>query len=195
MTLNNFIIKLKYKFIFLLFQAPRIRFYSFLSTIKVNCIKIQPVLIEGNGKINISQNVTFGVKESPFFYSGYSFLNVRGVNSCINISSNCFINNNFTAIADIKSITIESNCLIGTNVEIINSDFHDLNPENRFGGKNIKRESILIKSNVFIGNNVKILKGVTIGKNSVIANGSVVVKSIPENAIAGGNPAKVIKQL
>ncbi len=117
------------------------------------------------------------------------------MNSCINISSNCFINNNFTAIADIKSITIESNCLIGTNVEIINSDFHDLNLENRFGGKNIKRESILIKSNVFIGNNVKILKGVTIGKNSVIANGSVVVKSIPENAIAGGNPAKVIKQL
>lgn len=43
--------------------------------------------------------------------------------------------------------------------------------------------------------NLSILKGVTIGKNSIIANGSVVTKSITENVIAGGNPAKVIRGL
>ncbi|MCD5385366.1 hypothetical protein LRZ95_01725 [Candidatus Gracilibacteria bacterium] len=42
---------------------------------------------------------------------------------------------------------------------------------------------------------MKILKGVTIGDNSVIANGSVVTKSIQSNVIAGGVPAKVIKNL
>ena len=42
---------------------------------------------------------------------------------------------------------------------------------------------------------VTILKGVTIGKNSVIGNGSIVTKSIPENVIAAGNPARVIRNL
>lgn len=40
-----------------------------------------------------------------------------------------------------------------------------------------------------------ILKGVIIGKNSVIGSNSVVCKSIPNNVIASGNPAKVIKEL
>ena len=48
---------------------------------------------------------------------------------------------------------------------------------------------------MFVGNNVSILKGVTIGENSVIANGSVVTKSFPANVIIGGNPAKIIRDL
>jgi acetyltransferase-like isoleucine patch superfamily enzyme len=43
---------------------------------------------------------------------------------------------------------------------------------------------------VLIGSNVKILKGVQIGKNAIIANGTVVSRSIPENAVAFGNPMK-----
>ena len=50
-----------------------------------------------------------------------------------------------------------------------------------------------IKSNVWIGSNVKILKGVTIGKNSIISNSSVVTKDVPENVIVGGIPASIIK--
>jgi maltose O-acetyltransferase len=48
---------------------------------------------------------------------------------------------------------------------------------------------------VFIGSNVTVLKGVVIGENSVIANGSVVTKSIPANVIAGGNPCKFLKNI
>ena len=48
---------------------------------------------------------------------------------------------------------------------------------------------------MFIGDNVTILKGVTIGANSVIGSGSVVTKNIPENTIAAGVPAKVIRNL
>ena len=50
-----------------------------------------------------------------------------------------------------------------------------------------------IEDKVWIGANVTVLKGVTIGKNAVIGAGSVVTKSIPENAIAIGAPAKVIR--
>jgi serine acetyltransferase len=47
-----------------------------------------------------------------------------------------------------------------------------------------------IGENVMIGSNVRILKGVQIGNNSVIANGTVVTRSIPDNMLAFGNPAK-----
>jgi acetyltransferase-like isoleucine patch superfamily enzyme len=51
-----------------------------------------------------------------------------------------------------------------------------------------------IGKNVFVGLNVIILKGVSIGDNSMIAAGSVVNKSIPDNCLAAGIPAIVVKQ-
>ena len=54
---------------------------------------------------------------------------------------------------------------------------------------------VIIGNNVWLGSNVKVLKGVSIGDNSIISAGSVVTKSVPENVIAGGIPAKVIKDI
>jgi len=51
---------------------------------------------------------------------------------------------------------------------------------------------ITIEDNVFIGMRTIILKGVRIGKNTIIGAGSVVTKDIPENSVAAGNPARVI---
>jgi len=193
MTLDKIFFKIKQKLIILFFQKPRICIYSFFSKIKINCVKLQPVLVNGNGKINIDKTVTFGVKESPYFYSGYSYIDARRESSYIEIGENCFINNSATIISDGKKIIIGKNCLIGTNFEITDSNFHDLSPQYRFGGRNIIKKDVLIEDNVFIGNNVIVLKGITIGKNSVIGNGSVVTKNIPANVIVAGNPARVIK--
>ena len=54
--------------------------------------------------------------------------------------------------------------------------------------------NIIIEDNVFIGMNTLIVNSVRIGKNSVLAAGSVVVKDVPEGEIWGGNPAKFIKK-
>ena len=54
---------------------------------------------------------------------------------------------------------------------------------------------VIIGKNVWIGSNATILPGVTIGDNAVIGAGAVVAKDIPENAIAVGVPAKVIKYI
>lgn len=54
---------------------------------------------------------------------------------------------------------------------------------------------ITIGHNVWIGGNVCVLPGVTIGDNSVIGAGSVVVGDIPARSVAVGNPCRVVKQI
>jgi len=103
-----------------------------------------------------------------------------------------------TSICAAKSVKIGNNCLIGANVTIADTDFHAVSPDNRRYNTNpvdIQCKPVVIEDNVWLGMNVLVLKGVTIGRNSVIAAGSVVAKSIPENAVAGGNPAVVIRYI
>ena len=56
-------------------------------------------------------------------------------------------------------------------------------------------KDVRIMDNVFIGNNVTILKGVTIGANAVVANGSVVFDDVAANTVVRGNPAVFYKKL
>lgn len=51
---------------------------------------------------------------------------------------------------------------------------------------------IVIKNNAFIGARALIMPGVTIGENAIVAAGSIVNKSVPDGAIVGGNPSKII---
>lgn len=57
----------------------------------------------------------------------------------------------------------------------------------------INSAPIVIKDKAWIGFNCIIMKGVTIGEGAVIAAGSVVTKDVPDYAVVGGNPAKIIK--
>jgi acetyltransferase-like isoleucine patch superfamily enzyme len=59
----------------------------------------------------------------------------------------------------------------------------------------IIREKIHIKKNAWIGARVNILPGVTIGENAIVGTGSIVTKDIPDNAVAVGNPARVVKMI
>ena len=95
------------------------------------------------------------------------------------------------------SIEIDDGTIIAPNVIIVDSDFHSTwPPENRTYDMGYDRDKrVKICANVWIGMNSIILKGVTIGKNSIIAAGSVVVTDIPANVVAAGSPAKVIKNL
>ena len=138
--------------------------------------------------------MNLGVRTSPNFYCGYGYIEARSKISNIFIGDDVWINNNFIIVSEGEGIEIGDRTLIGINVEIIDTNSHDLHPSRRTSGTP-ETKSVTIGKNVFIGANVKILKGVTIGDNSVIANGSLVTKSIPANVIAGGFPAKVIRSL
>lgn len=181
---------------FLLFVTLRIWKYKLLSDCNFVSGKpnlFHPLLLKGKGKISFGKNVQFGVTSSPNFYSHYTYLEARNSESEINIGDNVSINNAFSAVAFSK-ITIQNNVLIGVNCSIIDNDGHNLDVDKR-NEDNLKSEAVFIAENVFLGDDVTILKGVTIGKNAVIGNGSIVTKNIPENVIAAGNPAQVIRNL
>lgn len=96
-------------------------------------------------------------------------------------------------ISAYSKVEIDDNVLIGACCKIWDSDFHSIQYEDRMNGDNkVKVASVHICEGVFIGACSIILKGVTIGKHSVVGAGSVVSKSIPENEIWGGNPAKKV---
>lgn len=65
----------------------------------------------------------------------------------------------------------------------------------RPGARSSYRNPIVIGDNVFVGYGSIILPGVKIGNNVIVAAGSVVTKSIDDNVIVAGNPAKVINSI
>lgn len=118
-------------------------------------------------------------------------------NAILNIGNNVGI----TAVTIMchNHIIIGDNVMIGVGTHIYDTNFHNINPYFRIDKNDpieqVKTAPIVIKDNVFIGAFSIILKGVTIGENSVVAAGSVVVNSIPNNEIWGGNPARFIKKI
>lgn len=67
---------------------------------------------------------------------------------------------------------------------------HDASTKKILGYSKIGK--IVVGDNVFVGANATILPNVTIGNNSIIGAGSVVTKSVPENVVVAGNPARII---
>ena len=113
------------------------------------------------------------------------------------IGENVGISN--TVIQCHKEIKIGNYVNIGDGVLIMDTNFHSTNwklrADRKNDTKNKKSASIIIGDYVFIGARSIICKGVAIGEKSIIAAGSVVIKDIPSNVIAGGNPCRVIKTI
>ncbi len=101
------------------------------------------------------------------------------------------------AICAKSLVSIGAGTLLGANMVIADNDMHPIDPVKREKGdrSDFPVKEVRIGRNVWIGADVFICKGVTVGDNTVIGAKSVVVKSIPANCIAAGNPATVIKKL
>jgi acetyltransferase-like isoleucine patch superfamily enzyme len=175
------------------YQRLRIAKYKLLS----DCSRVQgkpdvqqPVQLAGRGEIRFNGHVRLGVYPSPFFLNGYTYIEARSPEAVVEFGDGVWMNNNCFFISDGPGIFIGKGTMFGTNCEVMDSDFHDTNPQRRLATAP-KGRKVVIGDNVLIGSNAKILKGVRIGNNSVIANGAVVTKSVPENMLAFGNPLKV----
>ena len=110
----------------------------------------------------------------------------------IHVGDNFLANYNVT-ILDIGPVHIGHDVMIGPGT-LITTVNHPLSPKGRRQHLGIMRP-VTIGNDVWIGGNVTILPGVTIGNNVVIAAGAVVTHDIPDNVVAGGVPAKIIKTI
>lgn len=127
-------------------------------------------------------------------FNSNSIFNQRGIRHCIiqtgKIGAKIKIGNHcgFSGVSIVADSYIEigNNVIVGANTIIGDRDGH---PEKL----HTVPSKIYIGNNVFIGMHCKIMKGVSIGKNSIIGAGSIVTKDIPENVVAVGIPCKVIK--
>lgn len=112
-----------------------------------------------------------------------------------------------TTIGALQSVRIGRCVMISNDVVIYDNNNHPVSPKARMemslGGfsnenwhwRRSQAAPVVIEDNVWIGQYVTILKGVTIGRGSVVATRSVVVKDAPPYTIVAGNPAKVVKRL
>lgn len=178
-------------------QRPRIWKYRALSSctrVSGRPVVLQPVLFVGLGTIALGEHVQFGWNSSPHFYTGYCYLEAGQPVATIELGDRCEFNNNLMLKSEGPGIRIGANALFGANVEVFDSDFHELQPHRRHG-HSPRMAAVEIGENVFVGMGVKILKGVTIGADAVIGAGSIVTSSIPAGVIAVGSPARVVREL
>ncbi len=108
----------------------------------------------------------------------------------IHIGKNVFINSG-CCFQDQGGIVLGDGCLIGHQVVIATLN-HDLDPKKRGG---MYPAPVVLGKNVWVGAHATILAGVTIGEDSLFAAGAVVTKNVPAGVVAGGVPARVIRQL
>ncbi len=99
----------------------------------------------------------------------------------------------FAHLGGAGGLTIGNDCIIGSyfSCHPENHNFND--DEKLIRNQGTSRLGIKIGKNCWIGSKVTVLDGVTIGDNCVIAAGSVINKNIPANTVAGGVPARVIR--
>ena len=110
----------------------------------------------------------------------------------IKAGKNLYINVNCT-ILDCNWVTIGDNVLIAPNVQIYTA-YHPIDPAVRLTGVEMAAP-ITIGNNVWLGGGVIVCPGVNIGDNCTIGAGSVVTKSLPDNAVAVGNPCRVMRSV
>ena len=145
---------------------------------------------------------TISIGEKCMFISSVWRNMLGGIRPCtiqawpnVNISVGAKSGFSSTVIVATKAIEIGSRVTCGTNCTIMDWDGHVSDPMDRANGNRGKGESVIIEDDVWLSQNVLILKGVRIGKGTVIAANSVVNKNLPEFVLAGGVPARIIKDL
>lgn len=152
------------------------------------CNFVGSILIykEPGSTIKIGENCRF----SSSSYTNFRGLNHKCIlqtgqrNASIIIGDNCGFSG--TSIVCNSSVLIGNNCVFGANVNIGDRDGH----RDRYATKD---KMVCIGQNTWLGMNVTVLKGVSIGMNCVIGANSLVTKDIPDNVVAAGNPAKILK--
>lgn len=164
------------------FNSPKIYFGKFLRIGNYSYI----AALSKNG-IHFGDNVSIGAFSRIIVSTSLNHIGEK-----IKIGNNVGIGE-YAYLGGAGGLEIGDECIVGQYLSCHpeNHNYADISVSIRHQG--VSRKGIKIENNCWIGSKVTILDGVTIGKGSIIAAGSVVNKSFPEHSIIGGVPAKLIK--
>lgn len=137
------------------------------------------------GNLEMYKNAEINVEKTFFIHSGCDLMVFE--NAKLNLGSGYI--NRYCKIRCYNEISIGHRVAISENFTIWDSDAHEI-----IGSIKSHSSKVTIGDHVWIGTNVTVLKGVTIGDGAIIAAGSLVNKDIPAYALAGGAPAKVLRE-
>ena len=152
---------------------------------RVLCAKANAILPDDSSYVNYLEEL-FGRKlEDVRILTPFSC----DFGNRVTFGKNVFINHS-AILSSSGGIEFGDNVMVapGLKVATINHDMYDRHVTYTYG-------KVTVKENTWIGMGVTICPGVTIGKYAVVAAGSVVTKDVPDYAVVGGVPAKVIKML
>lgn len=153
----------------------------FLRKIINNCYSGQELIDKERELLNFAEKKVY--IEPPFQFDFGTNIHFSGR----------FYANRDCLFLDTTDIYFGDNVTLGPRVQIYTTDHSHRSDIERVKKSVIYLRQVVIEDNVFIGGGSIINAGVTIGKNSVVASGSVVTKSVPPNTLVGGVPAKVIR--
>lgn len=144
-----------------------------------------PVMIKNAGTIEIGNQVMLDANWHKPIYISLSSPSAK-----LTIEHNAGINYG-TEISLMKEVFIGAYSLISIDCLIYDTDWHNLDGLDH----DIPVEPTRIGRGVWLGARTVVLKGVTIGDNTVVAANSLVTRDLPDNVLAGGCPAKVIRPI
>jgi len=148
---------------------------------RVDKTSIQLILKKNGAKIGNYCDIETGL----IFHNCRDYSNLIVGNNC-HLGKNCFFDLRDTITIG-NNVVISMQCTFITHIDMNKSPLRDKYPS--------YSSSIDIKDNSYLGAGVIILKGVRVGKNVVVAAGSVIINNIGENILIGGVPAKIIKKI
>ena len=140
------------------------------------------------GELAIHSGGTFVLGAGNVFEKGYDIEISHGR---FEIGSDNYFNKNIKIVC-YENVTIGSNCLLADSVHIYDQNHKYADVTCNIKDQGYSTSPVVIGDDVWIGAKASILSGVTIGNGAIIATGAVVTKDVPEMAIVGGVPAKII---
>ena len=158
----------------------------------------RPCSLQGGGQKNISIGDYTTIQGTSILGCWTKYGKQEFPNASISIGNHCSIGE-YNHITACNKITIGDGLLTGRYVIISDNSHGGLSEEEAQiapANRDLKSKGeVVIGNNVWIGEKATILSGVRIGDNVIIAANSVVTSDIPDNCMAAGVPAKVVKKL
>jgi len=147
--------------------------------------------VQGKGDIIIGDDVTLDGRSNIFFATRFCERPTLRIGDHSLFGHEC-------AFTIGKEISIGKHCRFASQIAIFDSSGHPSEPVARMKGEPPSVDEVkpvIIGDNVWVGTNCIIYPGVTIGDNSIVSAGSVVMSSVPANTVVAGNPARMVRTL